>query len=84
MVNKMLIPKLMRLQMAKNDSLKQIKESRLEQQRLMQESIEKAAEEASGTEEPLLPGTPVTPKKPTPKEAIIPKTGEKKKKFTSI
>lgn len=84
-VNKNLIPKLMRLEMAKNDSLKQIKESRLEQQRLMRESIEKAAEDASGSEEPILPGRPpVTPKKPAPKEAIIPKPAEKKKKYTSI
>ncbi len=82
MVNKNLIPKLMRLEMAKNDSLKQLKESRLEQQRLLQESIEKAAEEASGIEQPIIPNTPAVPKKSTPKEAIIPKTGEKKKKYT--
>ena len=82
MVNKNLIPKLMRLEMAKNDSLKQLKESRLEQQRLLQESIEKAAEEASGLEQPIIPNTPAVPKKSTPKEAIIPKTGEKKKKYT--
>ena len=82
MVNKNLIPKLMRLEMAKNDSLKQLKESRLEQQRLLQESIEKAAEEASGIEQPIIPNTPAVPKKSTPKEAIIPKTGDKKKKYT--
>jgi len=82
MVNKNLIPKLMRLEMAKNDSLKQLKESRIEQQRLLQESIEKAAEEASGIEQPIIPNTPAVPKKSTPKEAIIPKTGDKKKKYT--
>ena len=81
MVNKNLIPKLMRLEMAKNDSLKQLKESRLEQQRLMQESTEKAAEEASGIEQPIIPNTPVVPKKSTLKEAIIPKNGDKKKKY---
>ena len=81
MVNKNLIPKLMRLEMAKNDSLKHLKESRLEQQRLMQESIEKAAEEASGIEQPIIPNTPVVPKKSTLKEAIIPKNGDKKKKY---
>ena len=81
MVNKNLIPKLMRLEMAKNDSLKQLKESRLEQQRLLQESIEKAAEEASGIERPILPNTPTVPKKSTLKEAIIPKNGDKKKKY---
>jgi hypothetical protein len=67
--------------MAKNDSLKQLKESRLQQQRLMQESIEKAAEEASGIEQPIIPNTPAVPKKETLKEAIIPKNGDKKKKY---
>lgn len=68
--------------MAKNDSLKQIKESKLEQQRLLKESIEKAAEDASGIEQPLIPSSPETPKKPVTKEAIIPKNGEKKKKYS--
>jgi len=82
MVNKNLIPKLMRIEMAKNDSLRQIKESKLEQQRLLKESIEKAAEEASGIDQPLIPAAPETSKKPAIKEAIIPKNGEKKKKYS--
>ncbi|NDA61322.1 MAG: penicillin-binding protein 2 [Chitinophagia bacterium] len=82
MVNKNLIPKLMRIEMAKNDSLKQIKESKLEQQRLLRESIEKAAEDASGFDQPLIPAIPETSKKPGLKEAIIPKQGEKKKKYS--